>query len=162
MKVNLIEVLPENCAGCRLCEMVCSLRHEQECSTTKSRIKILQGKEWAFDFPLLCIQCAEAPCIKSCPNEALYRNEATGIVVVDAACSGCGECLTVCPVHALGLEEDKGIIFKCDQCGGDPECVKSCPREVLVLKEVDIDSTTRKSYLEKASNVLKIYETISN
>ncbi len=156
MKIKLIEVLPDNCTGCRVCEMLCSLLHEQECSTSKSRIKILKGKEWAFDFPLLCIQCAESPCIDSCPMEALHRDETTGIVVVDAElCNGCGVCLTECPIRALTLDEQKDIVFKCDLCGGDPECVKWCTREALILKEVDIDLPARKSYIDKASKLLQ-------
>ena len=156
MKLNLIEVLPDNCTGCRVCEMMCSLRQSQECSSRKSRIKILKGKEWAFDFPLLCIQCAEAPCMESCPMEALHRDETTGIVAVDSeVCNGCAVCVSVCPTHALALDEEKGIVFKCDLCHGDPECVKWCTREALIMKEVDIDSPARKSYADKASRLLQ-------
>ena len=110
--MNLIEVIPDNCTGCRLCEMACSFHHEQECSSTKSRIKILKEREWAFDFPLFCIQCVEAPCIESCPMEALHRDEATGVVLVDAeACIGCEDCLAACPLHAFALDEERYIIF---------------------------------------------------
>jgi len=71
--IKLVAVDPDKCTGCRLCEMACSFHHEQECNSTKSRIRILHGKEWAFDFPLLCMQCAEAPCVESCPTKALIR-----------------------------------------------------------------------------------------
>lgn len=154
--MNLIEVIPENCTGCRLCEMACSFHHEQECSWTKSRIKILQGTEWAFDFPLLCIQCAEAPCIESCPMDALYRDEATGVVLLDAEnCTGCEACIDACPLHALALDEGKAIVFKCDLCGGDPECVKWCTRGALILKEVEVDSPAREAYMDKARKCLQ-------
>ena len=155
MKVNLVEVIPDNCTGCRLCEMACSLRHEQECSTSKSRIKILHGKEWSFDFPVLCIQCAPAYCVESCTTEAIYREEVTGIVAVDAGlCTGCGECLTACPLRALALDEEKGIIRKCDLCGGDPECVRCCPVEALALREADLNSPARMYFTDRASKLI--------
>ena len=155
MKVKLINVLPDNCTGCRLCEMMCSLRREQECSTSKSRIKILTGKEWSFDFPFVCIQCANAPCIGSCPVEALQWDNTTGVVVVNAElCNGCQLCLTACPIQALVFDHEKGIVIKCDLCGGDPECVKCCTREALILEEADVNSPSRKAYMEKASKLL--------
>ena len=154
--MKLIEVIPENCSGCRLCEMACSFHHEQECSTTGSRIKILQGREWAFDFPLLCIQCAEAPCIESCPVGALSRDKQTGMVLLDAkACTGCELCIDACPLHALALDTSKDIVFKCDLCGGDPECVKWCTREALILSETQIDSPVRETYMRNARECLQ-------
>jgi len=156
MKANVIEVIPEKCTGCRLCEMACSFHHNQECSTAKSRIKILQHSKWVFDCPLLCIQCVEAPCMESCPTQALSRDEATGVVVLNAeVCIGCGECLTACPLRALALDEERGTILKCDLCGGDPECVKWCPQEALILKEVDINSPARKAFAVKVSKYLE-------
>ena len=154
--MNLIEVIPENCTGCRLCEMACSFHHEQECSSTKSRIKILLGREWAFDFPLLCIQCAQATCIDSCPTGAIYRNRETGIVFIDTElCIGCGECIEACPIHALALNEDEEVAFKCDLCKGDPECVKWCTRGALILKEAAIDSPAREAYIDDARRCLQ-------
>ena len=157
MKMKLIEVHPENCVGCEICEMVCSFHHEQECSVTKSRVKVLHDSiRWAFDQPLLCIQCAESPCIESCSVGALSRDEATGVVVVDAICNGCGECIPACPLHALALDEKNGVVFKCDLCGGDPECVKWCNRGALTLEEVDLDSPARKAFVDESSKRLQI------
>ena len=157
MKVKLFEVHPDNCTGCERCVMVCSFYHEQESSLTKSRIKVLHDTDrFTWDCPILCIQCAEAPCIESCPVGALYRDQSSGAVVVDGICNGCAECITACPLHALALDEEKAVIFKCDLCGGDPECVKWCDRGVLTLEEVDLDSPTRKAFMDKASKYLQI------
>ncbi len=154
--MNLIEVIPDKCTGCRLCEMACSFHHERECSSTRARIKVSHGSEWAFDFPLLCIQCAEATCIESCPTGALYRDEATGVVRVDAeACTGCEECIAACPLHAFTLDEEEAVVFKCDLCSGDPECVKWCTRGALIFKDVALDSPARESYMEKASKIIR-------
>lgn len=153
---RLVDVLASNCTGCRLCEMACSFRHERECSTTKSRIKILKGKEWAFDFPLLCTQCAEAPCIESCLSGALRRDDTTGVVLLVAEnCTGCEACIDACPIHAIVLDPDKNIALKCDLCGGDPECVKWCTRDTLTAREVDLQSAARKRYMEDAAKCLQ-------
>ncbi len=153
--MKLIQVISDNCTGCRICEMVCSFRHEQECSTTKSRIRILKDKEFGNHLLQLCIQCADAPCIESCPREALYRDEKTGVVIVDEEnCTGCEECIEACPLHALFLDKEKDIIFKCDLCGGEAECVKVCPVQTLVLKEEDISSPARESFMEETSKLL--------
>ena len=168
MRVNLIEVHPENCVGCERCEMVCSFRHEGESSVAKSRIKVLHDPDrFDWDYPILCIQCAEAPCMESCPAGALHRAEVvgtmptlsvvSGTVVVDTnACTGCGNCITACPLHALSFDADKSVVFKCELCGGDPECVKWCDRGVLILREVDLDSPARKAFVDEGSKRLQV------
>ena len=154
-KTNLLEVFPDTCRGCRLCEMACSFRHEWECSSAKSRIRILKDNEWAFDYPILCIQCAEAPCVDACPTTALSRDEATGVVELEAeACNGCELCITACPIGALFLDKDSNIIAKCDHCGGDPECVKWCPHGTVILEEADLDSAARKAYMSKVAQYI--------
>lgn len=156
MKAKLIEVHPENCTGCERCAMVCSFYFERESSVTKSRIKVLHDTDkFDWDSPILCIQCAEAPCIESCPVGALYRDESSGVVVIDDICIGCSECIDSCPLRALALDEEKEVVFKCNLCGGDPECVKWCDRGVLILKEVDLDSPARKAYMDKSSKRLR-------
>ena len=155
MKAKLIEVIQDKCTGCRLCEMACSLHHEQECSTTKSRIKIVRDEEFGNHLVLACTQCAEAYCAESCPMEALRRDEETSAVLVDEElCNGCEACVAACPIDAITLDNDKNIISKCDLCGGDPECVKWCSREAIVVKEDDISSSERKSTMEKTSRLL--------
>ncbi len=162
LKVRLIEVNPSNCTVCRLCEMVCSLHHEQECSTVKSRIKIVRDEEFGNHLVLVCMQCPEAYCVESCPTEALHRDEETGVVLVDAElCNGCEECVDACPIGAPTFDREKEVVFKCDLCGGDPECVKVCFREALTVKEVDLASPARKSFVEETSKLLLKMQGIS-
>ena len=153
--MKLIEILHSNCVGCRLCEMVCSLVHEGECSTTKSRIRIFRDEEFGNNLVSLCIQCADAYCIESCSYGALSRDEKTGAVLVDdKLCTGCEECVAACPLGGPSLDKDRDIILKCDLCGGDPECVQFCSRGALVLKDTDIASPERKSFMEETGKLL--------
>jgi len=111
--------------------MACSFHHEEECSSNKSRIRILKDNQWALIIPPVH-SLHSSPCVESCPPGAISRDEATGAVSVDAeACVGCENCISACPIRALALDEEKGIAFKCDLCGGDPECVKWCLMEHL-------------------------------
>ena len=153
--MKLIEIAPTNCTGCRLCEFVCSLAHEGESSTSKSRIKILRDEEFGNNLISICLHCSDPRCVDTCTCGALNRDRNTGIVSVDESlCIGCGECITACPVTAIALYEDKSIVFKCDLCGGNPECVQICPREVLVMREIDPASSTRKLLLEETSRLI--------
>ena len=125
--MKLIEILHSNCVGCRLCEMICSLFHEGECSTTRSRITIFRDEEFGK----------------------------TGAVLVDdKLCNGCNACLAACPLGGLSLDKEKDIVFKCDLCGGDPQCVQFCSREALAFKDTDIDSPERKSFMTETGKLL--------
>ncbi len=154
--MKLLDIKREICAGCRLCEFVCSLSHEGECGTSKSAIKIVRDEEFGNNVISVCQQCAEPLCVDSCTYGNITRNPDTGIVSIDdRLCTGCGDCLSACPVSALSLNKDKGIAFKCDLCNGDPECAKICPREAVSLKEIDPASPDRKALLTETSNALR-------
>ena len=155
LEMKVIQVHPDRCVGCRLCEMVCSLTHERECSTTKSRIRILRDEECGNNLVSLCMQCGDAYCMEVCAYGALSRDNKTGAVVVDhRSCNGCEACVLACPLESISLDKEKGIVLKCDLCGGDPECVKVCSREALIAKDCDPASEERKSFRAETSKAL--------
>jgi len=154
--LDLIEIDRDNCVGCRLCEMVCSLIHEGECSTAKSRIRIHRDEEYGNNLVSVCIQCEEPYCLESCTLDAISRDLKTGIVRVDEEiCTGCELCLEACPMGAIFVHKDRGVAIKCDLCGGDPECVKVCSREAIVLTDIDPSSSVRKSLTDETSELLR-------
>ncbi len=153
--MKLIEILHNSCVGCRLCEMICSLVHEDECSTTKSRITIVRDEEFGNNLVSLCIQCAETYCVESCPLAALSRDPETGAVLVDEQlCNGCEVCIVACPLGAISYDKERAVVFKCDLGGGDPECVKFCSREALAFNDTNIDSAERKSFMAETEKLL--------
>lgn len=153
--MKLIEVSHDKCVGCRLCEFVCSLVHEDECSTSKSRIRIHRDEEFGNNLVSVCSQCEEAHCIDNCALGALSRDEKTGAVVMDnSLCNGCEACLVACPVGATFLDHEKELAFRCDLCGGDPECVKWCSRNAITLADADITSPARKSFMAETAKLL--------
>ena len=67
-----IVVDAERCTGCKVCELICSLHHQDECNPRKSYIRVLQNKEFDVNIPVLtmaCDMCGE--CVKWCLPQAL-------------------------------------------------------------------------------------------
>ena len=114
------------CSGCRLCEIACSLHHEDWIWPEASRIRVFMPFP-GVEVPHLCAQCDDYPCVESCPVEALSVDEDTTAVLVDREkCISCGDCITACPGGVPFLHPDDNKATICDLCGGDPECAKVC------------------------------------
>jgi len=138
MSKYYIDIHPEKCTACRICELACSLHHHGEINPAKSRIKVNIFHEDFFFYPNVCSQCEDAWCVNICPNAALSKDRITGVVSVDEArCVGCRMCIQACPFGAMGFDSEKGISENCDLCGGDPECVKSCFYGALEFKRLE-------------------------
>ncbi len=115
------------CTGCRVCEMICSLRHTGGCNPARSRIKIINQKREGTSTLMRCRQCGKPPCVGSCPVDALSRNDATGVITVDfETCIGCNECIGACPLGGIILDPVENQIAICDLCGDDPACAQFC------------------------------------
>ena len=128
-----ITVNVKECTGCRLCEMVCSLFHENVVNPEKARIFVADRYEESLFEPHICRLCDDPPCVNACPVEALSRSPETGIIQVDVdLCNGCETCVDACEYHAVQWKEEFQRLFVCDRCGGDPVCVQFCTSDVLV------------------------------
>ena len=125
------------CSGCRKCEIACSLIHENKIWPEASRVRVFMIVPGA-EFPHLCAQCEDYPCVKSCPFKALSVNRKTSAVAVDnLKCTGCGKCIEACPGKVPHIHPLTKKILICDLCNGDPQCVKVCQEGGwCVLKKV--------------------------
>src|SRR3990172_2882602 len=153
---------PEVCSGCRLCEIVCSFKHEDVFAPWLSRIKVVTIKH-LIDFPQTCKLCKNPPCKKACPVEAISRDEITGAQKIDEElCIGCGECVLACPFGAISIPEEKIFPIVCDLCNGEPECIRACPTQVLKLRNEEsvVKGKIEKNALQYHSE--EIEEKISN
>ena len=120
-------VRPELCTGCRVCEMICSLKHEAASSPLLSRIRVVKVEEWNYNYPAVCTACAHAPCVRVCPTGACRpATSGVGVRVDEEKCIGCRECLTACPFGAVAIHPQRRKVFICDMCDGDPPCVANC------------------------------------
>jgi Fe-S-cluster-containing hydrogenase component 2 len=114
------------CSGCRKCEIACSLSHENKLWPEASRVRVFMLVPGA-EFPHLCTQCEDYPCVEACPFKALRVDEKTAAVVVDnEKCTGCGTCIEACPGRIPHVHPQTKKILICDLCEGDPKCAKVC------------------------------------
>jgi len=122
----------EKCTGCRVCEMVCSLYHEDEVNPLKSRIHVISWEDQAIDVPMVCQQCETPLCERVCPANATYRDPQTSAMFInEEACIGCRMCIIACPFGGPSMNIDTGKTIKCDLCQGEPKCVEFCVTKAL-------------------------------
>ena len=130
-----IAVNPKLCTSCRLCEIVCSLSHENLINMEKARIRVTDNYEESLFEPHICQLCNDPPCVQACPSDALSQDEEGIIHVDDQLCNGCESCVESCPHQAIWWQEEFGRLMVCDRCGGNPTCIQFCTIGALRLVE---------------------------
>ncbi len=97
--------------------------------------------------PVLCNQCADAPCMNICPTGALFRRR-DGIVDLNGeACIGCRACMAACPYDQLFIDPNTRTAEKCNFCANrvenqlQPACVSVCPTECRIFGDLDDPAT---------------------
>ena len=143
------------CAGCRMCEVACSLEHEGVIWPEASRIRVFEFVP-GVTIPTLCYQCPDYPCVKACPNDALEVDKETGAVKVRVSrCNMSGECIEACPAKIPRIPLGKNHVVICDLCGGNPKCVEACKQaghNALKIIEGAVQPI-RKTFLEEAFSI---------
>ena len=130
---------PEVCAGCGVCNMMCSLQHYGESGLALSNAELSRdpfNAQYAFH---ICQQCKSPECYFACPNmdEALCIDPKTGVTYVNPEeCVGCGECINACPFEPkrIKLHPETVLSMVCDLCRGrekGPICAEYCPMKAL-------------------------------
>lgn len=136
-----LKLVPERCIGCKSCEIACSLANGEAFNPAMSRITAITFLEGKYTLPYhflsTCRQCADAPCLASCPVSAISRSaDATRTVRVDEdLCIGCGKCVTACPFGMMFFNKTTRKPYKCELCDGNPACVDACPTEAIVFAQ---------------------------
>ena len=127
---------PKVCAGCRTCEIICSLTHEGSVDLERSRIWVKSNSFKGSFIPQVCRQCSDAPCFYACPESAIHIEKTHGTVQIDGEkCTGCRACEEACPFKVIRFDAEKNKASKCDFCQGQPQCVAWCPVNALGVTE---------------------------
>ena len=139
-----LTVIPENCSGCKMCELACAIKHFGVNNPKKSAVRVLVTYPHpVVRMPIVCSQCKKPPCATACPVGAISRGD--GVVKLDQdLCVSCFRCIEACPFGAVYAHDDCTFPIKCDMCDGEPECAKQCPKGALVLlPEYSLGSANR-------------------
>jgi Fe-S-cluster-containing hydrogenase component 2 len=131
---------PDQCIGCRSCELACALENDGIMALERSRIAVIsfvESREYGlpYHFPSTCRQCKDAPCLIACPENAILNDLQDGrIVRVDTEqCTGCGQCARACPFGAIQIDPAFCKAYKCELCDGAPACVSICPTDAVTF-----------------------------
>lgn len=138
---GLIEHDQAACAGCGVCNLMCSLHHHGEQGLTLSNAKLDRdpfNAEYVFH---VCRQCPSPSCYYACPNQdaALCMDPETGTTYVDTEeCESCGKCTEACPFEPkrINPHPETEVALVCDLCRGrenGPICVEYCPMKALTF-----------------------------
>jgi Fe-S-cluster-containing dehydrogenase component/formate-dependent nitrite reductase membrane component NrfD len=135
------------CIGCHACTIACKAEHQIPVGVNRCWVKTVEKGVFPdarrFFFPVLCNQCADAPCEKICPTNALFKRR-DGIVDLNgAACIGCRACMEACPYDQLFIDPNTHTAEKCNFCANRvenhllPSCVSVCPTECRIFGDLD-------------------------
>jgi anaerobic carbon-monoxide dehydrogenase iron sulfur subunit len=144
----------ENCVGCELCAMRCSLEKTGRVNPALGLIHLVKVEADGIMLPAACRHCDEPKCIPACPVDCITKDQQTGLVSIDAAvCTGCKMCTWACPYEGpvrqpSATAKMKNIKALCDLCGGAPKCVTVCPTGTLRYVEVDAARQLKKDRAE--------------
>jgi Fe-S-cluster-containing dehydrogenase component len=156
------------CVGCDSCTVACKVWNELPLDIIYNPV-ITDGPNGSYPYlymnhtPLLCMHCAEAPCVHACPTGASKKDE-DGIVWVDEkTCIGCSACIAACPYNARHKDENSGVVMKCDFCKArvrentEPFCVQTCHQRARIFGDLD-DSQSEISKIVNSLRTERIHE----
>jgi len=131
-KTSLL-IFKKDCMGCHACEIACKQEHGLGVGP-----RLIRVTEKSPDFiPTYCRHCAKAPCLESCPVEAIFRDDRGLVLINNDNCIGCRECLQACPFGAMQFDDDAELAVKCDLCvtrlnnNDVPACSQVCPTRCI-------------------------------
>lgn len=168
------------CIGCDACTLAC--KQENGTPVDVFFARVLNVEVGTFPnvkrlyIPVLCNHCEDAPCLKACPNKAIFRRP-DGIVLIDQdRCRGTGACVSACPYGNIYLKKsdswylDEGTEYeerfvkprlrrnvarKCTYCahrvdqGLDPACVVACPTTARIFGDLEDPHSAISTYIEE-------------
>ena len=136
----------DRCTGCNSCVLSCTFVHSSRFSYDGSRVMIVREPAKSASSVRVCVQCDDAPCISSCPVDALTREQGSMRIVLDRdRCVGCGKCVGACPFGGVTFDQEASLPLICDLCDGDPACVEAC----AFPRAIRYESVSRDDHEEK-------------
>jgi molybdopterin-containing oxidoreductase family iron-sulfur binding subunit len=157
----------DRCVGCMTCVVNCKEENMTRPGVWWNQILQVENAdaERIVYVRYACMHCEDPPCVKACPNEAIYQRP-DGIVLVDKSkCAGAMACVEACPYDVIVMTPDEdyfpgqealqdtepasyrvhppGKASMCTLCfhrvddGLEPICVAGCPSRAMVFGDLD-------------------------
>lgn len=136
-----------SCIGCHACSTACKSENEVPLGVNRTWVKYTETgtfPDTQRHFQVTrCNHCANPPCVRICPTEAMYQRD-DGIVEFDKdACIGCKACMQACPYDAIHIDPETDTAAKCHFCshrtdlGLEPACAVVCPTHAIIAGDMD-------------------------
>ncbi len=150
-KPHYCMVIRQNhCVDCEKCKEACVKTNHVpsygwRTNILERKVDTEDGQTMTIFMPVLCNHCMNPPCVRVCPTKATYKDEKTGIVMMDYdKCIGCKTCMAACPYNARYFKEENRAIDKCNFCydtrlsKGEKltACAAACPANVRVFGDL--------------------------
>ncbi|NOZ64765.1 MAG: ferredoxin [Caldiserica bacterium] len=121
------------CEKCPKCVVECDYYYHP------GNIGIIDLRE-LVSFALYCRRCKEAPCVNSCPRDALAKIDDEMVRRNSYLCIACYTCMAACPFGTIFRETTPYLTSRCDFCidrsnGEKPVCVETCTYGALDWRE---------------------------
>jgi Fe-S-cluster-containing dehydrogenase component len=99
------------------------------------------------EFLYICRHCEEAPCVNTCPKEAIKKEEDNIVRRYTMRCVSCKSCSLACPFGTIPLDTIPYIVSQCDACidrndREEPVCISTCSVEGAI-KFIDIEESEK-------------------
>ncbi|MBN1101895.1 MAG: 4Fe-4S dicluster domain-containing protein [Deltaproteobacteria bacterium] len=155
------------CTGCMTCVIACKQENLTRPGVWWNRVLALESEPLhrIIYFRVGCMHCSNPPCLKACPEHAIYMRP-EGIILIDQEkCQGHGECIKACPYGMIDINPESvyfpgqvlspesgaaphrlqppGKASMCTMCvhridaGREPACVEGCPSKAMVFGDLD-------------------------
>jgi len=146
------------CINCHACEVACKEENGIDLGANNHRLWIDEKFDEEKDFFDLskvtfmqhqCQECQDAPCMKACPNDAIYRDD-NGIVRLHKdKCDLTLSCMNACPYGARYVDKKNHITDKCIFCADTrlargettTACQITCPAKVRIFGDLDDENS---------------------
>ncbi|HYT76428.1 MAG TPA: NrfD/PsrC family molybdoenzyme membrane anchor subunit [Vicinamibacterales bacterium] len=139
------------CIGCHACTIACKAEHDIPVGVNRCWVKTVEKGSFPqtrrFFFPVLCNQCEDAPCVRICPTNALFKRRDGIVDLYGDNCIGCRACMEACPYDQLFIDPNTHTAEKCNFCANRventllPACVIVCPTECRIFGDLDDPSS---------------------
>jgi Fe-S-cluster-containing dehydrogenase component len=144
------------CINCHACEVACKEENGIDLGAKNHRLWIqeegnVEGDFWSLNredlqfMQMQCQECQDPPCLKACPNGAIYIDSNKIVRLNENLCDLSLACMKACPYDARYIDERDQVTDKCIFCADTrlaagettTACQLTCPAKLRYFGDLD-------------------------